>query len=94
MPPLGYLAAAAASVTAAGAVLAWLDGLAAWAVTPAALGLAEIPVYVLIGLIAADAPSTAYRGLARAPWFVVRKVLRAHRLLRFRPDSWVRTERR
>jgi GT2 family glycosyltransferase len=94
VPPLGYLAAAAASVTAAGAVHAWLDGLAAWAVTPAAVSLAEIPVYVLIGLIAADAPATAYRGLARAPWFVVRKVLRAHRLLRFRPDSWVRTERR
>ena len=94
VPPLGYLAAAAASVTGAGVVLAWLDGLAAWAVTPAALALVEIPVYVLVGLIAADAPSSAYRALARAPWFVVRKALRAHRLLRFRADSWVRTERR
>ena len=94
VPPLGYLAAVAASVTAVGAVLAWLDGLATWAVTPAALALVEIPAYVLVGLIAADAPSSAYRALARAPWFVVRKALRAHRLLRFRPDSWVRTERR
>lgn len=94
VPPLGYLAALAASVTAAGAVLAWLDGLATWAVTPAALALVEIPAYVLVGLIAADAPASAYRALARAPWFVVRKALRAHRLLRFRPDSWVRTERR
>ena len=94
VPPLGYLAAAAASVTGAGVVLAWLDGLAAWAVTPSALALVEVPVYVLIGLIAADAPSTAYRALPRAPWFVVRKALRAHRLLRFRADSWVRTERR
>ena len=94
VPPLGYLAAAAATVTAAGAALSWLDGLAGWAVSPAALALVEIPVYVLVGLIAADAPSGAYRALARAPWFVVRKALRAHRLLRFRADSWVRTERR
>ena len=94
VPPLGYLAAAAGSVTAAGVALSWLDGLAAWAVTPAALALAEIPAYVLVGLIAADAPSSAYRALAHAPWFVVRKALRAHRLLRFRADSWVRTERR
>lgn len=94
VPPLGYLAAAAASVTGAGVALAWLDGLAAWAVTPSALALVEVPVYVLIGLIAADAPSTAYRALPHAPWFVVRKALRAHRLLRFRADSWVRTERR
>ncbi len=94
VPPLGYLAAAAGSVTAVGVSLSWLDGLAAWAVTPAALALAAIPAYVLVGLIAADAPSSAYRALAHAPWFVVRKALRAHRLLRFRADSWVRTERR
>ena len=94
VPPLGYLAAAAGSVTAVGVALSWLDGLAAWAVTPAALALAAIPAYVLVGLIAADAPSSAYRALAHAPWFVVRKALRAHRLLRFRADSWVRTERR
>ena len=94
VPPLGYLAAAAGSVTAVGAALSWLDGLAAWAVTPAALALAAIPAYVLVGLIAADAPSSAYRALVHAPWFVVRKALRAHRLLRFRADSWVRTERR
>ena len=94
VPPLGYLAAAAASVTAAGAALSWLDGLAAWAVTPAALALVAIPAYVVVGLIAAHAPSSAYRALAHAPWFVVRKVLKAHRLIRFRADSWVRTERR
>lgn len=94
VPPLGYLAAGSAAVTASGAALAWLDGLAAWAVIPAAVALGAIPVYVVVGLIAARAPSSAYRALVRAPWFVVRKVARAHRLLRFRPDSWVRTERR
>jgi hypothetical protein len=94
VPPLGYLAAGSAAVTASGAALAWLDGLTSWAVIPAAVALAAIPVYVVVGLIAARAPSSAYRALLRAPWFIVRKVSRAHRLLRFRPDSWVRTERR
>jgi hypothetical protein len=94
VPPLGYLATAAAGATAAGVALSWLDGLASWAVTPSALALVLIPVYVVVGLIAADAPSSSYRALAHAPWFVVRKAARAHRLLRFRPGSWVRTERR
>lgn len=94
VPPLGYLAAAAGLIAIAGIALAWLDGLALWAILPAVVALAAIPVYVLVGLIAARAPSSAYRALAHAPAFVVRKLFRAHRLLRFRPDSWVRTERR
>jgi 1,2-diacylglycerol 3-beta-glucosyltransferase len=93
VPPLGYLAAGAGSVTLVGAGLAWLDGLALWAVGPAALALGAIPVYVLIGFAAAEAPASAYRSLARAPVFIVRKTLKAYRLLRFRADSWVRTER-
>ncbi|HEY7147924.1 MAG TPA: glycosyltransferase family 2 protein [Gaiellaceae bacterium] len=94
IPPLGYLAAAAGGLTVLGAALAWLDGLESWAVAPAAAALATIPVYVLVGLAAAKAPRSAYAALAHAPGFVVRKALRAHRLLRFRPDSWIRTERR
>jgi hypothetical protein len=94
IPPLGYLTAGAGALTAAGVALAWLDGLDASAVVPAALALAAIPVYVLVGLVAARAPSSAYRSLVHAPALVARKTLKAHRLLRFRPDSWVRTERR
>jgi cellulose synthase/poly-beta-1,6-N-acetylglucosamine synthase-like glycosyltransferase len=94
IPPLGYLAAGAATVTAAGVVLAWLDVVDFWAVIPAAVALAAIPVYVVVGLVAAKAPRAAYVALAHAPGFVARKALRAHRLLRFKPDSWVRTERR
>ena len=94
VPPLGYLTLAAGSVTAAGAALVWLDGLALWALAPAALALGAVPVYVVVGLVAARAPSSAYRALAHAPALVARKALKAHRLLRFRPDSWVRTERR
>jgi 1,2-diacylglycerol 3-beta-glucosyltransferase len=94
IPPLGYLAAAACALTLAGVALAWLDGLDPSAVAPSAAALAAIPVYVFIGLAAAKAPRSAYAALAHAPGFVVRKALRAHKLLRFRPDSWVRTERR
>lgn len=94
IPPLGYLAAGAATVATTGVVLTWLDVVDSWAVIPAAVALAAIPVYVVVGLAAARAPRTAYVALAHAPAFVVRKALRAHRLLRFRPDSWVRTERR
>ena len=94
IPPLGYLAAGAATVTATGVVLAWLDVVDSWAVVPAAVALAAIPVYVVVGLVAAKAPRAAYVALAHAPGFVARKALRAHRLLRFKPDSWVRTERR
>jgi cellulose synthase/poly-beta-1,6-N-acetylglucosamine synthase-like glycosyltransferase len=93
VPPLGYLAAAAASVTVVGAALVVFDGLDAWAVLPAALALVAIPIYVVMGFRAADAPPAAYASLARAPSLVVRKLLNAYRLLRFRADSWVRTER-
>lgn len=94
VPPLGYLAASAGLVTVAGVTLVVLDGLPASAVIPAVLALLAIPAYVLVGLRAAGAPSSAYRALARAPAFVIRKAARSHRLLGFRPDSWVRTERR
>ena len=94
IPPLGYLTAAAGGLTTLAVALAWLDGLDSWAVAPAAIALGAIPVYVLVGLVAARAPRSAYGALLHAPGFVARKALRAHRLLRFRPDSWVRTERR
>ena len=94
IPPLGYLAASAGALTVSAIVLSWLDGLDSWAVVPAAFALGAIPAYVFVGLAAAKAPRSAYAALAHAPVFVVRKALRAHRLLRFRPDSWVRTERR
>ena len=94
IPPLGYLAAGAATVTGAGVVLTWLDVVDSWSAVPGAVALLTIPVYVVVGLVAAKAPRAAYVALAHAPGFVARKALRAHRLLRFKPDSWVRTERR
>ena len=67
--------------------LDWVN-LGSWLVT-----LVAVPVYVLVGLRAARAPRSAYRSLARAPWYVLRKVLTVHRLLRFDANTWVRTDR-
>jgi hypothetical protein len=93
VPPLGYLAAAATSVTVVGITLVLLDGVDLWAVLPAVLALVAILVYVFVGFRAANAPRAAYASLARAPSLVLRKILNAYRLARFRADSWVRTGR-
>ena len=93
IPPLGLLAAGVITGTVAGALLA-LSGLtSAWVLAPWLLALASIPVSVLIGLRAAGAPRHGFTAMWRAPLFIVRQGLRTHRLLRFRGDVWVRTER-
>jgi cellulose synthase/poly-beta-1,6-N-acetylglucosamine synthase-like glycosyltransferase len=93
VPPLGLLAALAGVGAVTVGVLALTDVLPGWSVTPWLVALAAIPVYVLVGLRAARAPRSAYRSLAQAPMLVLRKVFGAYRLLTFRADSWVRTER-
>ena len=94
VPPIGYLAAGGIGLTAGGAALAATGVADAWAVVPAAAGVLALALYVLVGLRAAEAPSSSYRALLGAPRLVLGKVVKAHRLLNFRPDSWVRTERR
>jgi hypothetical protein len=93
VPPLGLLAGAAAIGCAAAAGLV-ATGLAdTWVLVVWATALGAIPVFVLVGLHAADAPASAYRALAAAPVFVARKLQRLPRLLAFSADTWVRTER-
>jgi len=94
VPPLGYHAAAAAAATTAGVLLVVTSVIDGWAVIPAAVSAVALPFYVLIGMYAAEAPSSSYRALIGAPALVLAKVRKAHRLLEFRPESWVRTERR
>lgn len=94
VPPTGYLAAAGLALTAGGAALASIGVLDWWAVAPAAAGVLGLVLYVFVGLRAAEAPTSAYRALLGAPRLVLKKVANAHRLRDFRPDSWVRTERR
>jgi cellulose synthase/poly-beta-1,6-N-acetylglucosamine synthase-like glycosyltransferase len=94
VPPLGYLTAAAAITTGLGILFAAVGLVSWWMVALVALVLVVVALYVLVGLRAAEAPASSYRALMYAPLFVVRKIGRAHRLFGFRPDSWVRTERR
>jgi hypothetical protein len=93
VPPLGLLGAGAAAGTVAAAALVAGGAAPRRAVAPWAVAVASIPIYVLVGLRAAGAPASAYRALAGAPMLVVQKVPQLGRLLRFRGDTWVRTER-
>ncbi len=93
VPPLGLLAAGALGgllITSAFAVVA---GWSPWLVLPWIVACAAVPIYVVVGFIAADAPSAAYRALLHAPLFVLTKPLSLRRTLGFRGDTWVRTER-
>jgi 1,2-diacylglycerol 3-beta-glucosyltransferase len=93
LPPLGYLAAGAVATAGVASALVIAGRAPAWAVIPSGVALCAIPVYVLVGLRAGEAPRSAYTSLLHAPAFVLRKTTRAYRLVRFRADSWVRTER-
>lgn len=93
VPPLGLLVGGVALGTLVGVPLVWADFLPGWALWPWLVACLAIPIYVIVGLQAAHAPASAYRALVRAPAFVLEKVLRSHRLLRFRADTWVRAER-
>jgi len=93
VPPLGLLAAVAGAAAAAGGALVLAGALPLWPVLPWLIALAAIPLYVLIGLRAARAPAWAYRSIAHAPLYVLTKLLRVHRALRFRGDTRLRTER-
>jgi hypothetical protein len=48
---------------------------------------------VVIGLKAGHAPREGYLALLRAPLFLLTKPLRMYRVINFRGDTWVRTER-
>jgi hypothetical protein len=72
---------AAPSVTASVVLVPWL------------VGAAAILLFVLVGLKAGRAPGSAYCALVGAPLFVLAKPFHAWRVLRFRGDTWVRTER-
>ena len=93
VPPLGLLAASSLAGLAAGAGLLAAALLPAWALAAWIVATLSVPLYVLVGLRAAHAPRSAYRALALAPALIIGKVMRARRILTFRGDTWVRTER-
>ncbi len=93
VPPVGFLAAAALGGSLIGACLLVTGLLPAWALAPWLLAGVSIPLFVLIGLRAGDAPMSGYVALLRAPLFILTKTLHVRRVMRFRGDTWVRTER-
>jgi Glycosyltransferase like family 2 len=93
IPPLGLVAAGTTLGLVLAAVLALVSAAPVWALVPWVVAAVAIPVYVVAGLAAGRAPAAAYRALAAAPILVARKLPHLGRLLRFRGDTWVRTER-
>jgi 1,2-diacylglycerol 3-beta-glucosyltransferase len=92
-PPLGALAGIALIGLALSVACVAAGICAAWTLVPWLVATIAIPCYVLVGLRAAGAPRSAYSALIRAPGLVLAKASTAGNVLRFRPDSWVRTER-
>ncbi|HEX2703017.1 MAG TPA: glycosyltransferase family 2 protein [Solirubrobacteraceae bacterium] len=92
-PPLGALAGIALTGLALSFAAVAAGICATWTLAPWLLATIAIPCYVLVGLRAAGAPGSAYRALIRAPGLVLSKASNAGNVLRFRADSWVRTER-
>lgn len=93
VPPLGLLTVTTLGGALIAGAVAALGLVPALIMVPWLAGLASIPLHVLIGLRAGHAPRSAYLTLLRAPLFLLTKPFRAHRALRFRGDTWVRTER-
>lgn len=93
VPPLGLMAAGVLGGLIVSLAIVIAAGSPIWVAVPWLVAAAAVPLYVLIGLVAAGAPRSTYRALAHAPLFVLRKPLSLGRMLRFRADTWVRTER-
>ncbi len=94
VPPLGVLAA---GLGAGGGLagLAWATGLTRRsALVPWAVATVALPLHVLVGLYAADAPRNTYAALLQAPRLVLRDLATRSTLLRgLGSTSWERTAR-
>jgi 1,2-diacylglycerol 3-beta-glucosyltransferase len=93
VPPLALLVAAIFIGTVIGVPLVATGVAPLWTLIPWLVGLLAIPFHVVLGLRAAGASRAAYAAMLRAPRYVLSTALRAHRILSFRGDTWVRTER-
>ncbi len=93
LPPLSLLAAADLLGAAIASALAAASLMSPLILAPWLLALGTLALFVIVGLHAAQAPRSAYAALARAPAYILRMVLRAPRVILFRGDTWVRTER-
>jgi hypothetical protein len=95
VPPLGVLSVLVAGGGATGLLLRALGVLDAKHLRPWVAASVALPVHVLVGLRAADAPPETYRALLRAPALVASELLTRLSLLRpGRATTWERTARR
>lgn len=93
MPPLGLLVLLSGLGGAVAATLVAFGLAPVWTIVPWLGAVATIHAYVLVGLRAARAPASAYRGVAFAPVFILAKLRHVRRFASFRADTWVRTQR-
>ncbi len=94
-PPLGLLCVAAVGGAVITVVGVWWHMVSIWALAPWGVAVAAIPAFVLIGLVAAEAPRSTFGALLGSPGFLMWKVLVYLRLLRgFDAFRWDRTDRR
>jgi cellulose synthase/poly-beta-1,6-N-acetylglucosamine synthase-like glycosyltransferase len=93
VPPLALLSAIAAVGAAIAAVCLAVGIVSQWTLLPWLVSLVSIAAFTLVGLWAGRAPARAYRALFYGPALALRKLRRVDRLVRHRPDSWVRTDR-
>lgn len=93
-PPLGLLgmaSAAGVAVTLAAVLLGWVP---AWSVLPWVAAVGLIAGFVVVGLLSARAPGSAWKALTMAPLFLAWKVVAYLRIARgFDPRRWDRTDR-
>jgi 1,2-diacylglycerol 3-beta-glucosyltransferase len=91
--PLSAGAAALSVGGAAAVILAWRGLIPYWPALPWLVGLAALPLYVLLAFASARLPLRSYFALAAVPAFLVLKLRVYARLLRGLDSGWVRTER-
>ncbi len=95
VPPLGVLTVLVVGGGATGLLFRALGVLDSKYLGPWLAASIALPVHVLVGLRAADAPAETYRALLRAPALVASELLTRVSLLRpGRATTWERTARR
>jgi exopolysaccharide biosynthesis WecB/TagA/CpsF family protein len=94
VPPLGLLLLLILAGGVASLGTALLGAVPLWAAIPWGVAAAFLAAYVVVGLIAARAPASAYLALLSTPRFLVAKLGTYLRMLRGTgADRWERTER-
>ncbi len=93
MLPLSACFAVLSLGGAAAVLLLWLGLIPSWSALPWLVGLAALPVYVLIAFVSARLSLRSYLALAAVPYFLLLKLRVYARLLSGFDSSWVRTER-